>query len=327
MRIANPITVPDVSLWTDHILPAEFGDCPSVVVGLYQGQDGGLHPTSLKQCQAVSDSNRLLQVYIWGDITKDPIQQADWALRVIRDNNLPVKWIWGDIEQWWLSWSQWYQMRQGLIPASAVQKATPAALSSHYEQFMARLNSQFPNSGVYTNNGFVASWAPGMNAWLPRYKQWIPEYAHQPAHATQMTWTELRANWLPNYDIALAPGQLPQNVVGLQFTGDVCILPGSYNAQGQAMTLDVSVFDGDWLASLGAVQIPQIPAPTPPQTVSMAYKVIYARVNVRSGPSADTQWMRYAIRDEIVQVVSIGLWAKLADNTYIYSAYLQKVQQ
>ena len=94
------------------------------------------------------------------------------------------------------------------------------------------------------------------------------------------------------------------------------------------MPLDVSVFDGDWLASLGAVQIPQnVKQDNLSGVLLQPYKVIYARVNVRSGPSADTKWMRYAIRDEIVQVVSIGLWAKLADNTYIYSAYLQKVQQ
>jgi hypothetical protein len=69
----------------------------------------------------------------------------------------------------------------------------------------------------------------GMNTWLPQYRSWVPQYGKQPKEATQMTWAQLVASWLPDYDIILAAGQLPELVMGHQFTGDSCILPGSYS--------------------------------------------------------------------------------------------------
>ena len=270
MQITDPILTPDVSVWCDHIHAAEFAaaGCGSVVVGLYPEWANGkklLHHTSLAQCRAVTSSNLLLQAYYWDDITYDPIGQANWVVQVVKDNSLPVKWIWADQEQWWTDWAKWGQSRQGNIPASAVPKATPFNISSHYQNFMVQLHANFPQSGVYTNNGFVTSYAPGMNAWLMNYKAWVAQYVGQPKEATPMTWDYFKAHYLPNYDIALASGQLPKNVVGHQFTGDSCILPGSYNPQGQAMALDVSMFSKAFLDSLKSPQeAPQPPIPPHP---------------------------------------------------------------
>ena len=228
MRIADPVLAPDVSTWTDHIIPAEFVGCGSVVVGLYPAYDATgkkiLDPRSLAQCQAVMKSNLLLQAYYWDDITYDPIQQADWVVKVIADNNLPVRWVWADQEQWWTSWTAWSNWRSN--PAKYPQpKAAPAEnISEHYASFMARLNSQFP-SGVYTNNGFVSSWALPMNTWLPLYKTWVPQYKNQPKEATPMTWASSARPHPPRVSSSCARDKAPSRAssASLKAAGDSAV--------------------------------------------------------------------------------------------------------
>ena len=329
MKIIDPILAPDVSIYVDYILPQDFidGGCQSIVIGLYKGADGKLHPTCRKQFEAAAKSSLVIQAYIWDDIILDPIAQADWVVQTVKSEGFPVKWIWGDQEQWWTNWNLWYQMRNGTIKPDAVPRATPANISSHNQAFMARLNSQFPNSGVSTNNGFVASWSYPMNTWLPLYHSWVPCYGRQPNPAKAMTWAQLKANWLPDYNIPLAAGQLPELVEGHQFTGDSCILPGSYNYRNEPMALDVSGFKKSFIDALrNDATIPTIPIPTPLPIPQTAYRVINARVNVRARPDSSSQWIRYAVLNEVVKVMSISNgWAQLVDNTYVYAAYIQKV--
>ena len=170
MKIPDPLLAPDVSDWCDHINPKEFedGGCASVVVGLYPRFDNNgvkvLSPISRQHCIDVAGKSAMvLQAYYWDDITVDPIKQADWVVKTIRSEGLPIKWIWIDQEQWWTDWTAWQKARGGLIPMSEVPAGSPAAISSHYESFNRQLHSQMSQSGVYTNNGFVSSWAPGMD--------------------------------------------------------------------------------------------------------------------------------------------------------------------
>jgi hypothetical protein len=332
MKIIDPVLCPDISIYVDHINPQEFidGGCESVVVGLYPKYENGkkvLDPISRKQCQDVAKSGMILQVYYWDDINLDPIAQADWLVQTIKTEGFPIKWVWSDQEQWWSDWNKWLSYRRREIPASQVPTATPANISSHNQVFMKRLYDQMPNSGVYTNNGFVASWASPMNAWLPLYRSWPAQYGRQPSRATQMSWAEFRKNWMPTYDLILAPGQLPDKVAGHQVTGDVCILPGSYNYRNEPMALDVSVFSAKFLAEISnGSYIPPIPSQEPPSVVYLQYRVCYARINVRSKPDSLSTWVRYAVLNEVVSVVNISNgWAQLADNTYVYAAYLQVI--
>ena len=74
MRITDPVLVPDVSIWCDHIVPQEFedGGCASVVVGLYPVTVNGkkvLSPVSRQQCIDVATKSKMvLQGYFWDDI-------------------------------------------------------------------------------------------------------------------------------------------------------------------------------------------------------------------------------------------------------------------
>ena len=277
MKITDPVLVPDVSSWVDHINAKQFedGGCQSVIVGLYPITQGGklvLSPFSRAQAQAVANSSMVLQGYFWDDIILDPIAQAQWVADTIKTEGLPVKFVWADQEQWWGNWNLYYQWQAGKIPITSLPRPSAYNISLHNQTFMTHLNGSFPNSGVYTNRNFVISYAPEMDAWLPKYPAWPAQYGRQPTVRTKMTWAELSANWLPNYDIILSAGQLPKNVRGHQFTGDMCVLPGSYNQyDGKIplydgrLPLDVSVFLKAFIDSLRTNQ--PIPAPPPHPSV------------------------------------------------------------
>jgi hypothetical protein len=367
MKILEPVLVPDVSIWCDHINPNEFedGGCGSVVVGLYPVPDnkGGkvLSPISRQQCiDVATKSSMVLQAYFWDDITLNPIEQADWVIQTIKSEGLPIKWIWADQEQWWQNWTAWHKARGGLIPWSEVPKGVPANISSHYEKFIIQLHSQIPESGVYTNKGFVTSYAPKMDSWLPKYRSWVPHYGRQPKETTQMTWAQLKENWLPNYELILAAGQKPELVAGHQFTGYGCKLPGSYDKKGGMLVLDVSVFSKAFIDEIRGIvpsQAPTtattqvsdpspaqdpssppnptpVPTPVSPSTPSpisinqpatVDYVVQYARINVRAGPDSGSAWVRFAVKDEILPVVKVeNGWALISDGTYVFAGFLSK---
>ncbi len=348
MKILDPVLAPDVSIWCDHIHPNEFEDagCVSVVVGLYSvpGNQGEkvLSPISRQQCMDVATkSSMVLQAYFWDDIILDPLKQADWLIQTIKSEGLPIKWVWVDQEQWWTNWTAWTQARAGKLPWSQVPTGSPANINSHNENFIRRLHDQIPQSGVYTNRGFVTSWAPGMDRWLSQYHSWVPHFGRQPKESIQMTWKQLKENWLPNYDISLSAGQKPELVAGHQFTGDSCKLPGSYSKDGGILVLDVSVFRKAFIDGIrGTIPAPEPPPATPPTTSppdvtppvvtppttppgTVDYVVQFTRINVRSKPDSNSTWVRFAVKDEVVYVVKIeNGWAQLSDGTYVFAGYI-----
>ena len=145
-----------------------------------------------------------------------------------------------------------------------------------------------------------------------------------------MSWEELKASWLPNYDVYTSPGMT--DVVGHQFTGDRCHLPGVYD-NGLGMNailyknrtaLDISVFKADFLSSISGQIIP----PSIPLSTYTLFKVVPAAINVRSAPVSTTAtWVRYAYSGEIVQVIGnlTNGYVQLADKTWIWQTYLQKI--
>ena len=150
-----------------------------------------------------------------------------------------------------------------------------------------------------------------------------------------MTWAQLKEGWLPDYEFILSAGQKPDKVVGHQFTGDACILPGSYNKMGGALPLDLNMFSKAFLEEIRSNNLSDVPVPTPipvptptptpvPQPATNDYVVIYARVNVRTNSSSDGPWVRFAVKDETLKVVKIeNGWAQLLDGTYIFLGLYQ----
>ena len=334
MRITDPVLVPDVSIWCNRINAKEFedGDCQSVVVGLYPTTVNGkwvLNPTNRAQCvEVATHSQMVLQAYMWDDITLDPVMQANWAADTIAMEGLPIKYIWADDEQWWTSWAAWNQARAGKIPMSAVPRASAGQISAHMAVYMSILHKRFPQSGVYTNKGFVNSWALPMNGWLAMYESWVPQYYHEPNQATQMSWQQLKAQWLPNYDIDLLASQLPGLLRGHQFTGDLIKLPGAYDQYNQEQVLDVSIFSKAFIDSLrgGAVPVPP-PIPQPVQVgnyIVITLSWIFATPNDGAGCKLVGQTaVGMPVTVEQIQ----GVWAQLSQPIagWVRLADLRKV--
>jgi hypothetical protein len=276
MKIKGPLAI-DISTWVDHINIDELEDAgvQSVIVGLYPITKNGkvtLNPVSRSQCEAVANSSMILQVYMWDDIILSPDAQVQWLLDTVKTEGFPVTWIWADQEQWWTNWTSYYSFRRGEIPFSQVPKAASASISSHYQTFASKLKVSFPHMGVYTNNSFVVQYTSGlMNSWLSGHYAWVSHYGRQPKVATKMTWDFLKEHYIPDYDIILSAGQKENLTVGHQFTGDTCILPGSYDVYNRALSLDVSVFKEEFLEALRNNQLPVIPIPPTPTVTG--YKV------------------------------------------------------
>lgn len=329
MKITDPVLVPGISSAVDHINAREFEEagCASVVVGLYPTMDAGggktLSPVSRQQCQEVaSHGAHVLQAYYWDDLTQDPIEQADWLVHVLRTEDLPIKWIWVDQEQWWTDWKAWQSAVGKIIPTSSIPAGLPGDISLHFENFMRRLHSQIPQCGVFTNRAFISTWAANMDRWLPQYRAWVMHFGWQPVQPTRMTWKQLKANWMPGYDILLSVGQKPERVVGHQFTGGACLLPGTYDKAGRTLPMDLSVFSGAFIDEIRSNEFRNIKAPPP---AVEKYVVIYQEVSVRAEPSSEGAFVRLAYLDEVLPVVKIeNDWAQITDGTFVYAGYLAK---
>jgi hypothetical protein len=267
MKITGEL-VADGSLWNDHINAQEMidGGVTSFIIGLYQQNVNGkivLHTNCRHICDQLATSKLTMQAYYYAYPEADPYKQADWFVNAMKE--YPFKFAWADCEAYK------YPM-------------TGANRSISYQKFTARLHEGFPNCGVYTGKWYIDAFAPDLDKWLPQYPAWIPHYGYQPKLKTQMTWEQLKATWMPNYDIIISKGQT--NPVGHQFTGDRCILPGTYDQYNRRMPLDVSLFTTSFMNSIRNNQ-PLIPPPPPP-VIPKNYKVIIGVLNVRSSPDSST---------------------------------------
>jgi hypothetical protein len=331
MRINPNVLVVDVSDWCFRTNAKELEDngVTSVIVGLYHVTQNGkrvLSPKSREHCINVATKSKMvLQAYCWDDITEDPAMQANWLWDTMVKEGLPIKWIWADQEMWWTSWTAyWNAIKTG--DYSQVPVGEPAKISWHNQKFMETFFAHSPASGVYTNNGFVSSWAPLMDGWLGWYNSWIPQYGRQPALKTSMTWDQLRMSWMPSYDIRLSRGQVPNKVVGHQFTGDRCLLPGTYDWYGRKMPCDVSTFFPNFVTAISnnVLPTPPITPPSPPQPAYKDYIVLPAAIYVRKGPAQTFAIVRNAVKNEVLHVIGNATngYVQMTDGNWVWAAYL-----
>jgi hypothetical protein len=96
-------------------------------------------------------------------------------------------------------------------------------------------------------------------------------------------------------------------------------------SSGWAELLDGTYVFADYI-SLQTSTTP-VPPPPPPPTppAKVPYVVIYARINVRAKADSNSAFVRFAVKGEVLQVVSIANgWAQLADGTFVFADYIQK---
>jgi len=319
--ITDRVLVTDHSYWDVMLKPQELIDGGVTDVILKAGSGMGVDGRFQKNGEEVAkySSHLRLHAYWWDDPITGGNAEAEFAAQTLKASGLPVLSLWGDMEQWWSDWNKWLAARSGRLPWNQVPMFKPWALDSHFKAFAEALAKVWPVTGIYTGRGFVTSYAPTMKNWLGNYKIWIPMYGKQPAAATKLTWQELRDKFLPDYDpIYKDTGIVKENIVGHQFTGDRCLLPGAY---GDILGLkrsatDVNVFQRSFMEQLGEVgagqpiEVPVEPIPAP---TGMPYIFLGWHLWVRDLPSETNFKLIDALtKDQRVTVLEInGDWARL----------------
>lgn len=317
--ITDPILVTDHSHWDMLIKPQELIDGGVTDVILKAGSGLTIDARFHNHGAAVAKYSQYLRLhaYWWDDPLVSGNLQADYAQTVLKKSGLPVLSLWADMEQWWSNWNKWLSARAGKLAWSSVPVFKPSSLESHCRSFAEAIAKIWPVTGIYTGRGFITTYAPGMKNWLGNYKVWFAAYGRQPATPTKLSWRDLRENWLPNYDpIIKDTGVVKENLVGHQFTGDRCLLPGSYgDALGlKRKALDVSVFQRSFMEHLGEVSsgepVLPLPAPAPSGT---AFIFLGSHLWVRNVPSeTNARLIDSLSKDQRVVVLEIqGEWARL----------------
>jgi hypothetical protein len=334
----DPRLVIDISLYDDHVVPEELQGVEAVI--LRTGSGMTRDPKFEANGTALANAGILLMGYYWDSIELDPAHQAEWALDDIAKVGLPLKALWADQEQWWSNWDEWHAAIAGRIDWSSVSRASSKNISLHNSIFMKTLAAKMTSGecGIYTSRGFTSSWAAESKAWIGGYNLWVAHYGRQPQTRTSLTWSELKASWLPQYSPNVPDGADPKKLIGHQFTGDRCLLPGVYNAAGKQAPLDVSIFDGAFIDRLkaspdvvkGSALMQGKPdtwqGTQPDAKQGSAFVVNVFALNVRQGPGSDTAVQGVLTQHQQVTVTERqGNWAKLDSGGWVYAPYLTPV--
>jgi hypothetical protein len=321
MKISGPLVV-DLSLWNDHINPQELidGGVVSAILGLYQQWEAPKYILNTN-CQRILNqlkgTSLIIQSYYYYYPEKDPIAEANWFINTMVSSGADFKFAWVDCEDHDYPMDEHARSEKFRIFTEQVARSLP------------------PNRvGVYTNKAFIDSYAPRMNDWIGKYPAWVAEYGKESPTVIEISWEQLKSQWLPDYDIILSPAQT--NPVGHQFTGDIYKLPGVYNYANYRMTLDVSEFTSVFINSLGGnvpiptpIPVPPTPPPTPiPGPTDNKYYVNTTfNINIRSGPAETFPVVGYLKPKDTVVVYGtpVGKYSKIGvTNVWVYTDFLTK---
>jgi GH25 family lysozyme M1 (1,4-beta-N-acetylmuramidase) len=251
-----------------------------------------------------------IAAYHWIDPTRDAAQQVAESLEVIRKSNLPVRAIFPDFEQYWSNWTQWYRAIQKQLAWNLVGRFGGEKLSNHAKQVFEGFAAAGAPTIGYTRASFVREYTPQAAQWMPRYKWWLAHYKQFGAQV--LTWDALKNTILPtvNFFPDLPAGLTKDHVVGHQFTGDELSLPGLYGdiLRTQYSRADVNLFDGAFLAQIGAV-------PNPKPLPALQYEAVVTaspNLNVRTGPATTFPVLYKLNKGAPVQISRMtDNWAKL----------------
>ena len=66
--------------------------------------------------------------------------------------------------------------------------------------------------------------------------------------------------------------------------------------------------------------------PIQPQPATDSYMVLYPRINVRAQASADSAWVGFAVKGEVLHVVKVeNGWAQLLNGTFVCADFISKI--
>lgn len=264
-----------------------------------------------------------ISAYFWPDPISPARPQAEFLLRQV-DRFPAILAIADDFEQWWAAWGPWTEAVAKRLAWAAVKALDPARISDHYQEFAEFIQARTSTPQIaYTSYNFVKAHAPGMADWLARWPLWNAAYIWGGSRV-QLTWDELKENWMPR------PGATPLvppgagRIVGWQYTGDKLMLPGMYadEAGTELSPADVSIFDPAWLDLITSGKEPEKPQPEPqPGPEPMPSKALLRGtvvgtpfINVRSGPGtkyADIGDLPAGTQVNILALDGQDVWAEI----------------
>jgi GH25 family lysozyme M1 (1,4-beta-N-acetylmuramidase) len=271
-------------------------------------------------------------VYHWIDPTIGSFTQARFVVDLLLKLQYPIAFVMLDYEQWWANWSLWFQANQGKIPMSSVPRVDPNNLSIHAKSVVSTIKANSFRTVVYTGYGFYDSYTPQSKVWLANESTVIAAYPKQPAVRTLMEWPDLKQYY---------PTTLPRfigSIVGHQFTGDRCRLPGVYQVNGgieSRSALDISTFDIAYLQSCGVACIPMgTTGVTPPVPIQPTKTVDVGLANVRVGsgtPTAagvcttntNTVVGTRKLGDVVPVFETVNCYTRIGTGQWIFAAYLK----
>jgi len=225
--------------------------------------------------------------YGWIDPTANSIDEVNRYSKLIAQYNPRL--VGADWEQWWSDWTKWGLMNEGKLSDILVPRISQVANSlaaQNYCQGLAALHDDAMLL-IYTNVGFVGSWAPNAITWLKNYKLWDAgsNYYGTPMHFTD--WSVFNG-WVASR-LVQQPSIKVMTVRMRQISSQVW-LPGM---TGQYNNVDFDMWvmpDGSWGTAeqmraelMPAVVVP--PVVTPPSVGDLTI-----------GQKVDVLWKDYQTR-------------------------------
>lgn len=228
----------------------------------------------------ISKTSLIPGVYGWIDPTGSVTDQVDRYGKII--TTYKPKLVCADFEQWWSNWTEYYRFLNGIITQAQVPKIDKAVNSSFGKAYCAGIDAIKGNAvfQVYTNSGFVNSWAPTSVSWLcqnkdtnyPGYLLWDAGTPYYNTIVKFTDWPSFNA-WLDNRPAPVGASIYGMQVKSRQITSQIW-LPG-FTGTYDNMDFNLWVVPGAWatqeqMRSELSIPIPPVDPPIPPPTTEYA---------------------------------------------------------
>lgn len=327
--------VVDISSYQQGIAPAILRN--GGVAGMIIKSSSGLRedPKFQSHYQTCLRDNFHCGVYHWVDPIYNAKQQMDRLLEILEGKK--IDFIALDIEQWWNNWGTWWDAITKKISWNLVTRIRPDLISLHAKTCAYYLRSKVNVPVViYTSYGFVTSYAPQMAEWIGDFDNWVASYYKYPVKT--LSWEDLKENYMPiGGSFWIPPGVPKEKIVGWQYTGDVLMLPGTYQDiyLKRPSPTDVNLFNGQWIKKVfgqdySETPVIEIPKPVVPRLHYKVHEWVWRGLNVRVEPSTSGTKIGSLKAKQNVYLTGkkSGLWVEIHhDNgfAWIHSAYVYKV--
>jgi GH25 family lysozyme M1 (1,4-beta-N-acetylmuramidase) len=184
--------------------------------------------------------------YFWCDPTSDAGYLASWFANDIREHKPDFVWL--DVEQYWASWTEYFDAIAGKIKWTDVKHLSSIVISNHAKKIADLLQVEFPNLviGIYSATWFTQTHSPDMVSWIAKYPLYWAHYFDGSLGKRVVTWEYLN-NTPPDPFTVLMP-------VGTELEWDIWQYSSTMITPAQYANYDWAVYKGTLEEMLAAVK-------------------------------------------------------------------------